>query len=480
MSAAADQEAAPRWRELFTDGLARTTIGLLLMETLVAIQALVTIAVLPAVVDDLGGLHLYGVALAASGLATVFVLPVTPRLVARLGLERVFIASIAVFVLGSVIVLAAPTMPVFVAGRLVQGAGGGAQYALLLAIFTRRYPTRLRPRMFAAWAVAWAVPGLLGPAYGAFVASSLGWRWAFGIILPLVIPSSLLLLADFRNAEPADDASTEPREDAQEPAPLRSSVALGLGLAMVLTSLALGGVVSLVVGCGGLVLAVVSLRTILPSGSFTARFGLPAVIATAFLANTAFFAVEGFLPAFLTGVRGMRLTLADLVVTCAVLAWVVGSWFQSRIASRFTARAVATAGALLMLLGVGGVVLGVVGAPQAITYLAWGVGGFGMGVTYPTIALLATELATPGSEVVTLAQYQLAEILGSAVGPGLVGGALSLSLTAGLSLRDGLLIGFLATCVILVGLTGATRRLPAVTLGSGSEVATSPKPISGG
>src|SRR3954468_22047010 len=146
----------PAWRELFACGLARTTVGLLLMEGLVAVQVLVTIAVLPAVVSDLGGVRLFGAALSSSQVATVVVLPFTPRLVARWGLRGAFYASLAAFVAGSLIVISAPAAWVIVAGLVVQGAGSGAQYALLLAVFTRRYPLRLRPRMYAALALSWA------------------------------------------------------------------------------------------------------------------------------------------------------------------------------------------------------------------------------------------------------------------------------------------------------------------------------------
>ncbi len=461
MSATPDHSVVPRWRELFTDGRGRTTVGLVLMETVVAIQVLVTVAVLPAVVGDLGGLRLYGVALSASALATVVVLPVTPRLVLRWGLRNVFYLSAAVFLAGSVVVLAAPDMPIFVAGRLIQGAGGGAQYALLLAIVTRRYPARIRPRMFAALTVAWAVPGLVGPAYGGLVATALGWRWAFALILPLLVPAVLLLRRDFNVA-----ASTEAAADGSRPAALSASIALGGGLTIVLTSLALDGVVGVVLAIVGLGIAVIALRTILPTGSFSARFGLPAVIATAFLVNTAYFGVEGFLPAMLTGVHGQSLTAADLIVTCGVLTWVAGTWFQSRFAGRWPARSVVATGAALALVGTAGVVVCALGAPLPVSYIGWAAAGWGMGMAYPTIALLATELATPGSEVITLAQYQVAEILGSAVGPCMVGAALSVALSAGLGLQDGLVIGFAATCSVLVVLLAATHQLPASVIGT--------------
>jgi MFS family permease len=457
----------PGWTELFSGGYARTTVGLVLLETLVAVQMLVTIAVLPAVVKDLGGIHLYGVALGAPALATAVALPVTARLVVRWGLRAVFLGSVIVFVTGTVVVILAPNMPAFVAGRLVEGAAGGAQYALVLAIFTRRYPTRLRPRMLAVWAAAWAVPGLVGPAYGGLVASTLGWRWAFGLLLPLVVPSVMLLQRDLApdDAPPGEPAAPTGTGQAggagqTQPASWPWLLTLGFGMALVFTALALGSGWGLAVGAVGLIPTTMALRAILPPGSFTARLGLPAVVATAFLANMAFFAVEGFLPAMLTGVRGQGLTLASVVVTLGVLAWVAGTWWQSRLVLRWKPRWLVAGGALLVLVGNAGVVLGDLGAPLAVPYLAWGLAGFGMGVAYPTITLLATELATPDNEVITLSQYQLSETLGAAAGPGLGGGALSLSLAGGLGLRAALLAGFGVAFVMGLLMLTASLRLP--------------------
>jgi MFS family permease len=416
------------------------------------------------VVKDLGGIRLYGVALGAPALATAIALPVTARLVVRWGLREVFLASVITFTLGTVAVVLAPTMPVFVAGRLVEGAAGGAQYALVLAIFTRRYPTRLRPRMLAIWAAAWAVPGLVGPGYGALVASTLGWRWAFGLLVPLLVPSALLLLGDLeRDDRPVAGQVAAPNphpDDDARPASLLWLLCLGLGMVLVFSGLAVGGPLGLVAGLVGLFPVGMALRAILPTGTFTARPGLPAVIAAAFLANMAFFAVEGFLPAMLTGVRGQSLTRASAVVSLGVLAWVAGTWWQSRAVMRWPERRLAASGALLVLVGIAGVALGDLGARLAVPYLGWGLAGLGMGVVYPTITLLATELATPGSEVVTLAQYQLSETLGGAVGPGLGGGALSLSLAAGLDLREALLAGFAIGFLIGLLSLATTLRLP--------------------
>jgi MFS family permease len=450
------EPALPGWRELFADGLARTTLGLLLMESLVAVQVLVTIAVLPAVVSDLGGVRLFGAALSSSQVATVIVLPFTPRLVARWGLSGAFYASLGAFVAGSLVVVSAPTAWVFVFGLVVQGAGSGAQYALLLAVFTRRYPLRLRPRMYAALAVAWALPGLLGPAYGGFVASTIGWRWAFALILPLVVPAVWMLRPSLTEpegrAEPVDEVS---------PASTPVLIVFSVSMLALLAALTASGRVGAVLVLPFAVAAVVALTRILPKGTFTARRGLPAVIASGFLANAAFYSVDGFLPAYLTRVAGLTLTMAALVVTCGTLAWTIGTWAQARLANTWPIARIATFGEALLLLGVGAVIAGVLSGATIVVYVAWGVGALGMGMTYPAVGVLATEVASGGNEVTTLAQYQLGDVLGSAFGPAVVGIAVTTAASRGLHFQDGLAIGFSATCAIVLAALFVSTRLPA-------------------
>jgi hypothetical protein len=208
------------------------------------------------------------------------------------------------------------------------------------------------------------------------------------------------------------------------------------------------------------VAAVIALTRILPRGTFRAGRGLPAVIASGFLANAAFYSVDGFLPAYLTRVAGLTLTVAALVVTCGTLAWTAGTWAQARLANSWPIARIATLGEVLLLLGVGGVIVGVATGTAILVYVAWGVGALGMGMTYPAIGVLATEMASGGDEVTTLAQYQLGDVLGSAFGPAVVGIAVTTAASGGLNLQDGLLIGFSATCAIVLAALFASGRLP--------------------
>jgi len=452
---------------MFAGGLGRITIGIVLMETLFAIQTLVTITVLPAVVADLGGIRLYGVALSASVLAGAVALPVAARIAYRFGALATFTSAVVVFAAGTVVVITAKGMPAFIVGRLIEGAGGGAQYAVALAVVARVYSQGQRPRLLALWTAAWALPGLLGPSYGGLVAESLGWRWAFGLLLPVLLLAALLIAPALNpgRGAPDEDGEAEPAmqrpgQVAQEPpAPTVAAgwlVALGVGAAAVLVAIGAASSWATPVGVVGLVVCVFAVRAILPPGSFRARPGLPATVAVAFLATTAFFATDGFLPVILTRLRGQSLTVASLVITLGTLAWVTGSFVQTRLVTRVSRRMLVSCGAGAVVCGVVGVGAGALGWPLVVPYLAWTVAGFGMGLAYPTITLAAMDAApadNEGEAVEALAQYQLADSLGAAVGPGLAGGVLSVTLTIGASLRAGLLAGLtlsLAVALVLV------------------------------
>jgi hypothetical protein len=63
-----------------------------------------------------------------------------------------------------------------------------------------------------------------------------------------------------------------------------------------------------------------SLRRVVPAGTLTARRGVPAASAAAFLASAAFFAIDGFLTLMFTETRGLSIGEASLVLTASALA----------------------------------------------------------------------------------------------------------------------------------------------------------------
>ena len=92
--------------------------------------------------------------------------------------------ALVLFASGLVVCGLAPSMEVLVAGRILQGLGGGALTVCLYVLVGLIFPAALQPAIFTSFAAAWVLPTLFGPALAAYVAHVAGWRWVFlGVVV---------------------------------------------------------------------------------------------------------------------------------------------------------------------------------------------------------------------------------------------------------------------------------------------------------
>jgi MFS family permease len=439
----------------FAGGRARLTCGLILTIVAVAFQALAIATVLPAVVADLGGLNLYGWAFSAF-LLTQLVGIVTAGLLADArGPALPFTLGVLLFGGGLLIGGVAPSMPVLIAGRALQGFGGGAIISSAYVAIGRSFPAAAKPRMLALMSTGWVVPGLVGPAIAGLMAEALGWRSVFITLAPLPLLAALLAVPSLRRV-PVGTPHPQAR------ARLISAVTLAIGTGLVLTAVGLGNptlTVALLISGG--TLAISAMRRLLPKGTLRAEPGMPAAVATMGLINLAFFGVDAFVPLALVEVRGASLAFASLALTAGTIAWSSGSWIQARTASRVSRRTMERIG--LTLLAIAIVVTTTVLLPQtplALGPVGWGIAGLGMGLSYITLNLTMLELAPPGQEGNASSSMQLASVLGSGLGTGLGGALIALLQLKGGGVQHALLLHFaLMLAVTLLALMTA-RGLP--------------------
>ena len=443
----------PPWREVFQGALGRLTAGLLLLEALVAVEALIVITILPAVRRDLGGIQFYGWAFSATSLATFASIPIGGRAMDRYGPRKPLGLMLIVYVAGLVVAGLAPSMPVLVIGRFVQGCAAGVFYSVSLGTVAKSYPQRIRPRVLALLASMWVLPGLFGPPFGALLATTVGWRWAFVAPLPILFVIAALILPTMPDVAGDADAGK---------LPVRWPVQLMIGAGLFLAGLTEPSWWSLLMIPIGLAVGLPALSRIAPAGWLRARPGLPAAAAAAFLLSAAFFAVDGFVPLMLTEVRGLSVAEASIVVTLATVAWALGSWWQSRSIGRVGVPALVAGGAAVVAGGTVAVATGLTSMPIIVAYAGWGIAGIGMGVAFPTVPLAAMTGASEGSEAGDLSAILLTDTLGVGLGVGLGGASIAIAEATGSSLEAGIAGAFVVGLLAALAAIAVARRLPPV------------------
>ena len=427
---------------LFGPEYRRLTTGLLLVMSFVAFEQMSVVTVLPAVLASLHDVALYGWAFSAFMLAQVAGVILAGPTVDRIGLARPLSAACLGFCAGLIVGGLAPSMPVLIGGRAIQGISAGFIVVTLYAGVGRGYPARLQARAFAATDTAWLLPSVVGPALAGIIAQALTWRAVFLGIVPAV----LLGAAVARPALSAAEAAQSESAPAQVPARLALAAALAGGAWLALQALSTRKpAVAAAMAVAGLALLVPAIRRVLRAGGRSPATPQRTAMIVAGLAAAAFFGTESYIPLALTSLHDRTLTEAGAVLTAAAVAWVAGSWAQVRAAGRIRARALYAASLALIAVGILGILaISWPSTPWWVVFAAWATAAVGMGVLTNTAAFSAVSRdAPPGGGQVTsvgdsVAGQQVLISLGTAIGAGIGGAMLAWSVRTGYGRAPGL------------------------------------------
>src|SRR3954471_23690801 len=140
----------------------------------------------PDIRADFPGTSDAGLSWVLSAYAIVFAALLVPigRIADRVGHKRVFLGGLAVFVAASALCAAAPSVPLLVAARALQAAGGAALMPTSLALLLAEFAPERRPAAIALWSAAGAVAAAAGPPIGGLLVE-LSWRWIFLVNVPV-------------------------------------------------------------------------------------------------------------------------------------------------------------------------------------------------------------------------------------------------------------------------------------------------------
>lgn len=177
-------------------------IGLMSGMFLAALDQSVVGAAMRTIADDLDGLSVQAWATTAYLITSTVSTPIYGKLGDLFGRRPLFLAAIAIFIIGSVTTGFANDMYQLAAYRAIQGLGAGGLFSLALTIVADIVPPRERARYQGMFLAVFGSSSLLGPVVGGTFAGIDqilwidGWRWVFLINLPIGI-ASLIMVTTF-------------------------------------------------------------------------------------------------------------------------------------------------------------------------------------------------------------------------------------------------------------------------------------------
>jgi EmrB/QacA subfamily drug resistance transporter len=168
--------------------------GLLLAIMLAMLDNLIVGTAMPHIVGELGGLSHLSWVVTAYVLGTTVSTPIWGKLGDLYGRKGVFLTSIVIFLIGSVLAGASQTMGQLIGFRALQGLGAGGLLVGAMAIIGDLVPPRERGRYQGFFAAVMSLAMVAGPLAGGFITDHLSWRWAFYVNLPLGFVALALLV----------------------------------------------------------------------------------------------------------------------------------------------------------------------------------------------------------------------------------------------------------------------------------------------
>ncbi len=401
---------------------------------LAAVDQTVAATALPAIAAEFGAVEHVSWVMVAYLIAGTCAAPAFGQLSDAFGRRRLLFLALAISLTGCLVNAAAPSLPVLVGGRILQGIGGGALLTISVSLIGEALPPRERGRFQGHIASIYAAASAFGPVVGGYLTQHFGWRAIFLVLPPLALLAMVMALR-------LPSLPEGPRRALRFDWP-------GLGLFLLVVAPALIALDQArrmdpatlpVAGLLGLIAAVALAALIawerrapdalLPIGLLTE----PSIWRTNLLGASVYAALVGsiaFMPIFLQAVRGLTPAAAGLVLLPLSIGGAIGAliagWLMLRTGRTMIWPAYGLSWAALMLAVI---------AFTADRLPIWalpvllGAAAIGFGTSFPisqTTVQVAAGIARLGA---ASASVQLSRNLGAATGTALLGAVLFGGLT---------------------------------------------------
>ncbi len=400
------------------------TAALLLVMVLVSMEMTITSTAMPTIIGDLHGLEHYSWVASIYLLACTVTMPLYGRLADAIGRKRVLLAAIVIFCGGSLAASFSHSMTQLIVFRGIQGLGAGGVMPVVLTIIGDIFTLEERAKIQGFFSGVWGTSSLAGPALGALLVKTLGWRSVFWVNLPLGTIGLIMLAWNYHERRERHEMDLD---------------APGVG-ALAIASMALLSLVSRLgpTGWSWTMIGVLSFVTIaaltffirherrtphpiLPTEVLMKRAVGPAILGSA-LFGVGFLSLDTYVPLYVQGGRGGDATAAASVVTPVMLTWALSGVVAAPLLVRWGFRRTATLGASLIIAGFFGLyICALLDAPRWMLTTTLAMTGIGFGPASMSFLISAQEAVTYQHRGGVTSAISFFRTMGGAVGIGLLG-----------------------------------------------------------
>jgi DHA2 family multidrug resistance protein len=149
---------------------------------------------LPHIAGSLGASTNQGTWVLTSYLVSnAIVLPIGAWASSVMGRRNFFLLCIVIFTVSSFLCGAAPSLPMLLVFRVLQGAGGGGMQPMAQAIMADSFEPQKRGQAFALYGLVAVLAPSIGPSLGGWITDNFSWRWIFFINIPVGILAFFLV-----------------------------------------------------------------------------------------------------------------------------------------------------------------------------------------------------------------------------------------------------------------------------------------------
>jgi MFS transporter, DHA2 family, multidrug resistance protein len=164
-------------------------MGIVMIGTMMAAldTSIVNVSI-PAIMSDFAaGVDEIEWVMTAYMIAFATLMPLTSWFRDRIGYKNLYITSLIIFTIGSLMCGAAWNMPTLITARVIQALGGGAITPTGMAMISEVFPPKERGKAIGIWGLGVILGPAFGPTVGGYLTHTLGWRSIFLINLPIGI-----------------------------------------------------------------------------------------------------------------------------------------------------------------------------------------------------------------------------------------------------------------------------------------------------